>query len=620
MPAFVPGKQPLILLLCAWCVALATVFLANQALAGPRLGRLYDFLLAFRPPPPVSHQILLIDTDEVIEPGEVFSVLMALSELGAADLLVEVPILGTRVGMAESGAEFTQRIDGEFYLVTRNIRNFFDAIRLGLLSPEEAPGYMESLVGLAERGRDRLNAAVMRQEEEGAVQMERAAAVFGRALMAKDLRPQPWAAPEGESPWYSRPRPDRDGTLRRIAPIVSPENLELILANPPSIGAAPFPAGGAALDGISSATLVTRPSTHTAAEHIVFRALRRRWTESAVEPGNAGPVLVNRFQHPTGQAEFRFPLDRNGNILFERPGRHGGFRRIGLEAFREYDRADRTMARLLRDAWALDLFAGLRPERIPLILFEHAEDLREQLLESPDLETRASWLAARNDYIYSLDEFLYGPSEMILVMEAEMLIALMSEEGLSECEVDAIRHRRNTVIRAFVAKREAQRELLRLREDLAQTVEAAFCIMGPSTMGGAEVPRASALLANTLLTGRSIRPGQSRHIMIWSLAASLAVLTLVHVFGSKASLALGLAGAGLCLAAFGIAFVVSAYWIDPLVSTAAVLAGTLFLSVSRFCIGYLKLLRFYRETKEKERWVEFYFAEPERKKTGLKRT
>jgi len=591
MRSFVSGKQSLILLLCTWCVALAMAFLMNHALAGPRLGRLYDFLLGFRSQPPVSHQILLIDTDEVIEPGDVFSVLMALSELGASDLLVEVPILGTRVGMAESGAEFTHRIDGEFYLVTRNIRNFFDAIRLGLLGPEEAPEYMESLVGLAERGRDRLNAAVMRQEEEGAVQMARAAAVFGRAVMAEDLRPQPWAVPEGEIPWYSRPRPDRDGTLRRIAPIVSPENLNLILANPPTVG-------------ITS-------DTHIAAEHIVYRALRRRWTESVVEPGNAGPVLVNRFQHPTGQAEFRFPLDSNGNILFERPGRHGDFRRIGLDAFREYDRADRTMARLLRDAWAMDLFAEVRPERIPLILFEYAEDLREQLLESPDLETRASWLAARNDYIYSLDEFLYGPSEMILVMEAEIQIALMTEEGLDEGEIDGIRHMRNTVIRAFVAKREAHRELLRLREDLARMVEASFCIMGPATMGGVEVPRASALLANTLLMGRSITPGQSRLIMIWSLAAAIVVLTLVHVFGSKATLALGLAGGGLCLAAFGIAFIVSGYWIDPLISTAAVLTGALFLSVSRFCIGYFKLVRFYRETKEKERWVEFYFGEPE---------
>ncbi|MCL2600775.1 MAG: hypothetical protein FWD88_06305 [Treponema sp.] len=616
MPAFISKKLSIALLACTWLVAVALVFLSNHALAGPRLGGVYDFLLGFRSPPPVSHQILLIDTDEVVEPGDVFSVLMTLSEMGAADLLVEVPVLGTRVGTVESGAEFTQRIDGEFYLLARNIHSLFDAIRMGLLGPAESPAYVESLVELAERGRDRLNAAVMRQEEEGAVQMARAAAVFGRAIMAEDLRSHPWAVPEGEIPWHSRPRPDRDGTLRRIAPFVPPESLNLI---PSPTGGAPS-RGRQPLDGISSATLDDpafsqgAASGNIAAEHIVLRALRGRWTESTLEIGDAGQVLVNRFEHMGEQSEFRFPLDRNGNILFESPrrggARQGDFRRIGLDVFREYDRAERTMERLLRYAWNLGLYADVRPERIPLILFEHAEYMKEHLLESPDMETRASWIAARDDYIYSLDEFLYGPSEMILVNGYEITIALMTEEGRGEWEIDGVRHRRNTVIRAFVAMREAHRELLRLREYLARTVDASFCIMGPSTPGGVEMPRSSALFANAMLTGRSITPGQSRNIILWSLAAALIVLTLVHVFGSRAPLAMGLAGGGVCLAAFGIAFIVSGYWIDPVISTVAVLGGALFFSVSRFCIRHFRLLRFYRETKARERWLEFHFEKP----------
>ena len=593
MPAFISRKLSFILLACAWLVTIALVFLLNHALAGPRLGRTYDFLLGFRPSPPISHQILLIETDEVIEPGDVFSVLMTLNEMGASDLLIEVPVLGTRAGMAESGAEFTHRIDGEFYLLTRNTRNLFDAIRLGLLGPEESPAYVESLVELAERGRDRLNAAVMRQEEEGAVRMSRAATAFGNAIMAEDLRPQPWAVPEGEIPWYSKPRPDRDGVLRRIAPFVPVESLYLL-----TLGDVPFPS-------LNPLDLnIAYDEAANVAEHIVYRALKRRWTESTIEVGEAGSTLVNRFEP---QGEFRFPLDRDGNIIIEKPGRSTDFRSIGLNVFLEYDRADRTMARLLRDAWNLNLYADVRPERIPLILFEHAENLREQLLEFPDTETRATWIAARNDYIYSLEEFLYGPSEMILVNNYEVLIAIMTEEGFGEEEIDGLRHRRNTVMRTFVAMREAHRELVRQREGLARTLEAAFCIMGPSTLGG---PRSSALFANVLLTGRSITPGQNQLILIWSLAASLVVLTLAYLLGSRIILVLGLAGSLLCFVAFGIAFIVSGYWIDPFIPTAAVLGGTLFLSVSRFCIGYFKLLRFYQETTENERWAKFYFGGP----------
>ena len=592
MPAFVSKKLSIVLLACSWCVAAALVLAADHALAGPRLGRLYDFLLGFRSPPPVSGQILLINTDEAAEPGDVFSVLMALSEFGASDLLVEVPVLGARAGMAESAAEFTRRIDGEFGLLSANIRSLFDAIRMGLLGPEESPGYVESLVELAERGRDRLNTAIMRGEEDGDARVERAMAVFGRATTAKDLRAQPWAAPEGEIPWYSRPRPDGDGKLRRIAPIVPRGGLERALANPPA-------AGALRADG-------------PAAEHIAFRALGRRWTESVKEPGGAGNVLVNRFELGGGTSEFRFPLDRDGNILFERPGRGaepGGFRSIGLETFREYERAERTMARLLAEAWNLGLYAEIRPERIPTILFERAEYLAERLLEVPDAQAKAAWLAARNDYIKSIDEFLYGPSEMILVNGYEITIAAMTGEGLDERAIDGIRHRRNTVIRAFVSMREAHRELLRLRELLAETVEASFCIMSPPAPGGTDASNASALLANALLTGRSITPGQSLHVILWSLAASIAVLTLVHALGSGATPVVGLAGGLLCLAGFGAAFIVSGYWIDPLISASAVLGGTLFLSVSRLCIVHFRLLRFYREEKAKERWVEFYFGE-----------
>ncbi|MCL2191003.1 MAG: hypothetical protein FWB79_03320 [Treponema sp.] len=579
MPVFIPRKLSVALLACAWLVAVALVFLMNHALAGPRLGRAYDFLLGLRSPPPVSQQLLLIETGEVVEPGDVFVVLMALSEMGASDLLVEVPVLGTRADTSESAAEFVHRIDGEFFLLERNIRSLFDAIRLGLLGPEESPAYVESLVELAERGRDRLNAAAMRQEEEGAARMAGAAAAFGNAIMA---RPQPWAVTEGEIPWYSEPRPDRDGVLRRVAPFVP---VERVLPDPDN---APFqwPAAAAV-------------ETNAVAEHIAFRALRRRWTESAVEPG--GTALVNRIE---GSGEFRFPLDRDGNVLLDKPRRGGGFRRVGLDVFLEYDRADRTMARLLRDAWNHGLYAEVRPERIPLILFEHAESLRERMLESPGAEARAAWIAARDDYVGSLDEFLYGPSEMIIVNGYEVLIAIMTEEGLGEGEIDALRNRRNTVMRSFVAMREAHRELVRQREGLAGKLVAAFCIMGPG-----EEPGSSALFANAMLTGRNVSPGQGRSTIIWPLAAALAALTLAYALGSKAILALGLAGSLLCFAAFGIAFIVSGHWIDPLIPGAAVLGGTLFLSVSRLGITYSRLARFHRETIAKEQWAEFFFGE-----------
>ncbi|MDR0718911.1 MAG: hypothetical protein LBF78_04685, partial [Treponema sp.] len=86
MSAFISRKQSLLILLAALCTAAGTAVLLNYFLAGPRLGRVYDFLRDRRADPPVSREIALIDTGELVEAGDIFTVLMALNELGASGL------------------------------------------------------------------------------------------------------------------------------------------------------------------------------------------------------------------------------------------------------------------------------------------------------------------------------------------------------------------------------------------------------------------------------------------------------------------------------------------------------------------------------------------------------
>jgi hypothetical protein len=546
MPSFISKKRSLVLLLCSWCIALSIILLLNYALAGPRLGLIYDILLTFRSPPPISREILLIETDEVIESADYSSVLMALSEMGASDLLVEVPLLGTGSGMAESGLEFSYRINDEFNLLGRNIRSLFDAIRLGLVSPAESPSYVENLVELAERGRDRLNAAIIRQDEAGSASAAQSAAVFGRAIAALDLRDVP-----ADIPWYSRPQPDRDGKIRRIAPV----------------------------------------------EHIVYHALKSRWEKSALELTETGPVLVNNFEVQDEKKEYRFPLDKDRNILIEKQkSGKNDFRRVTLNHFRDYDQTGRTLARMLKDAEALGVYTETAPERMPLILFNYAETLKEELLKTPDMIKRSRWINARAEYIAALDEFLYGSSEMILVNGYEMLIAT---EGLDEKGVARLQALRDEMIQSFIAMREKYREHVSLRTELADAANASFCIMGPAfyASGAGNVPGSStlyvsALLANTLLTGRCITPVESRYIIILSIIASFIVLACIHTLRPILLLILGLIATLLCGAAFGAHFIINAYWIDPFIPMAACLMGTLFMAVSRFCIGYSRMLRF----------------------------
>jgi hypothetical protein len=553
MSGFISKKLSLVLLLLSWCAALAITLLMNYAFAGPRLGKFYDALLDFRVQPPVSREILLIETDEVIEPGDIFSALMALSELGASDLLVEVPVLGTGSGMAETGREFSYRVNDEFSLLGRNIRNLFEAIRLGMVSPIESPSYVESLVELSERGRDRLNAALIRQDEEGSVLATQAAAVFGRVLFAADLRP-PSA---GNIPWYSLPRPDRDGIFRRVAP---------------------------------SAEI----------EHIAYHALKGRWEKSSVEYGGGTVTngsmffLVNQFERNGEDMEYRFPLDKDRNILIDqktlRQDRIQGFRRLTLQHFRDYEQTGRVLARMLKDAESLGVYAKTVPERIPLMLHDHAERLKEDLLKNPTEARRAAWIDARANYITSLEEFLYGPSETTLVNGYEELIAT---ERLGEAGIARLRGLRDELIRSFSAMKEKHLELNELRTLLANEINTSFCIMGPAFSSvKVNTPDSSALLANALLTGHCLTPGQERYIILWSLIASFLLLACLYTLKPALLFILGLAVNLLCGAVFSLSFIISGYWIDPLIPTAALFGGTMVLFVSRFCISHDRTLRF----------------------------
>jgi len=525
MAVFISKKLSFALLFGSWCAALGIILLLHYVLAGPRLGPVYDALLAFRAPPPVSREILLIETDEVVEPLDIFSVLMTLSEMGASDLLIEVPVLGSKSGMLETGEEFSYRINDEFNLLGKNIRNLFQAIRMGLVSPVESPEYVENLVELSERGRDRLNAAIIRQDEAGTAIAAQAAAVFGRSLTAADLRRPGQDEPAGEIPWYSRPRPDRDGVFRRIAPVI--DNVE----------------------------------------HIVCHVLKPR------------------------QLEYDFPLDHDGNILIEKyDPKVNPFRRLTLSQFRNYDQTAKVLARLLKDAEALGVYSTIAPDRTPLALYDHAEKLKDELLAEPDMLRRVEWINARVEYIASLDDFLYGPVEANLVNGYEELIAT---EGLDAVGTARLQILRDDLIRAFVDMREKHRELSGLYTVLARELSSTLCVMGPAaSAAGPSIPVSSALLANALLTGRCITPGESKYILLWSLVVSFLVLACIHRLRPVLLFITGLALTLLCAAAFGFSFIISGYWIDPFFPAAAILGGTLFLCVSGFCISYGRMLRF----------------------------
>ena len=504
-------------------------------LDGPRLGTAYDVLLKLRRTPPASRELLIIDSaipgqglgDDILEPGAASSLLYTMTELGARMLIIQVPILGLSAGGSVGEEEILYHFDEEFSILSRNIRNLFEGIKTGSVAPSESARYVGELVELSEKGKERLVYALVRRDEEGIISMEKAAAFFGHARRPGDLRVQLIRAGQSgqpgvlaESGEYSRARPDRDGVLRRVAPVIT----------------VPLLSEGEAGEG----TL----------DHIIYGALKTRYIKSEIK--NDGPkqkkLLGGMHQvlillGESGEKDKSIPLDRNGAVLVEKP--HGGeeFRRIGISDFLAYEEADRSLRRLLLEGEALGIFRNIEGENNPGILYDYALSLREEpasYFRGGMEEKRSAWIEARQRYFTSLEKFLSGPEERNLTGTIESL-------------------KQN-----FTALKARQNEVLALREKLESALASSFCILGNST----DV-EASALLANSILQGRSIKPGADILLFLGTLFSVLLVCIINKSRGPLSTLGVGALFTIFIGIGFSSGFILSGVWLNPLVPLAA---------------------------------------------------
>jgi len=194
MPSQVSLKNLLLMLLAGLICAVGAAFLLNYLLTGPSLGPHYDFLLS-KKKPVISGEILVINTEEYIEGSDFFLVLMTLTEMEASNLILTSRLSPSSSQITITDADIRRRFMEEYNLAGSNIRNLFEGIRMGTVSPLQAPLYVDRLVEMTEQGRDRLISALIERDED----LLRSVAVFGNFLES-----------------YTRPRLDKDGKLRRV--------------------------------------------------------------------------------------------------------------------------------------------------------------------------------------------------------------------------------------------------------------------------------------------------------------------------------------------------------------------------------------------------------------------
>lgn len=562
-------KQVLERFLLAFGAALAATAILVYSFAGPRLGPHYDFLLRYRPAPPLSHELVLIETGPdpgayIVEPAALTTVLMTCIEMDASALVLQSPVLGLSSGAGGSAKDaLLDRFDEEFSLLEGNIRNLFRAIQLGSISPAEAERYVADLVGLSERGKERLIAALEQKDQADILVMEKAAAAYGNLWDAGDLsfpeaRVQESLAAGEAFPRYGKGRPDQDGVFRRIAPVLTDE---------------------------------------AGAEHIVYALLKQRYDQAAIEDTEAGPALLLA---KNGENIF-LPLDDRGALLPELP-REEDFRRLPLGLFLDYERQDMEFYRLLTAAEAQGFLGKLAPEDYPTAWYQYAQELQEDMLTEPGAETRLRWMSARTGYLERVNNFIYGSSENQLIEEYERLIGSASLEG--SAGVGAVVSRRNALIQSFKDLRERYEIFRAQREEIRAALSSSLGILGPPPAPGSKNPsdaEISVILANTILTGRTLVPQANKYILLCALGAALITALCLCRLRTVNALFTGLTLVVLAGAFFSWGFILTGYWLDPLIPSGAMTA-----SVAVSCIAGGRIRR--REAKRLERAYESAIA------------
>ena len=482
------------------------------------MGAHYDFIFSRRQPPPVSREILIIETGEFVDNSDILSVLMTLTEMEAANLIMTGRMSPSSSPTTITEEEIRRRFVDEYVILGTNIRNLFDAIRSGSVTPEHAPGYVERLVELTEQGRDRLLTALIDRDED----FIRSVAVFGNYLEAD-----------------SRVATDKDGKLRRVRPI-DPESSR---------------------------------------EHPVYLNLKSRYAVSRIEAVEQNQILWLRGYDGN---DIDIPLDKDGNILTTW---NCNFRRVDISLFRQYDEADRAMRGALEAANELGAFSKTLPEESPLFLGAYALMLRQELLQSPDSEKRMAWQRARSNYFKSLNDFLFGPAQTLLVNGYEQLIA--DETSLGRESLAALARMRDELSRSFAGMRNEYDKLSELHSILEGELASSFCIMGGETSA-----LYSAFLANTLITGSHIKPVYDRQILFLSIAVVFVVLMVIFLMSPASALFAGLFLSVLSSTVYGCILIFYSYWVDPVVVLSASLFGTLVIFYCKCAVLKYRARRF----------------------------
>jgi class 3 adenylate cyclase len=526
-------KKSLIKVVCSVVLGLGFSCLLIWLFSGPRLDFVYDFLMSRRAIPEASPEIVLIDTAQdfasanISDPALIASVLMTLAEFGAGPTVIQTSVFGLSPAGTEQDDEIVTQVSDEFSRIEENIDSLFSGIRTGSISPQESELYVDELITLIERGKNRLVSSVTEQELAGlrffedAVRIKHDVWVLDEIRLNNDDRLNNTSLNSVSR--YTSYRPDSDGVLRRINPIMYLE------------------------DGTES-------------HYLMYDAIKTRLNPS----------------------DFVFSADKNGAVLLDGLGKDIAFRRFSLDDFVTYNELEEILFQKFEAMETLGYYDGLNPEEYPTALYRYVLAMRDDLFREASSAALEDWLESREDYFHGVNDFFLSGTETKLVTSYEELIA---SDELEDSAKEQLVSMRDSLIKQFQECRDAYDNVLGYRENLQAELAGAFCILGQlgtiqsswgtRSSGNPGETEAAALFANSFLTGNTITPVKDVEIIFWIFLWIFFLSFFIRNANIIVTIILGIIAAMLSIVFFSSLFVYWDLWIHPAIPVGSILCATL---------------------------------------------
>jgi hypothetical protein len=486
-------------------------------------GALFDALLARRPAPVPSRDLLLLEADsaalgeagklpwsrEILADG-----LAVLTEMEAGAVVFDASIENEVFRERGARDELRAAFEREFALLKNNVKTLFDAIRLGSVRPKDSIAFVDEILALADGSKARLMDAAGNRERDRELRFEKAERAFGRVYHA-------------EAPL----EPDNDLVRRTFARLGLSESQD--------------PLG-----------------------YALLAAVRDRIGNPAIEPTLKGVVLKGAVLPGKGAVDIEIPLDGDGAVLVEPPRgtADSDFRRLSFESLLRHARLEKELAAELKAMERAGYVADTGKDLSPASVYEYAVGV--------GIEKTDEWRALRERFYQSAGRFLEGDAEARILAGYDALLAspTLTEEGRT-----SLLALKSAAANSFARARGNLRELAELRASLKAELVGSICVVAPALRSPVSRVKAAASLADSILSERFLRIFPSGASFAVAASLAFALSTVIAFLGPVAALAVGTAAAVFAAAGAAALLVFLGAWFNPLLaggSAAVVVAAS----------------------------------------------